>query len=527
MPVKVRCQSCEKVFNAPDAARGKTMKCPGCEGKVKVPAGDGAKSGGASKPAAKKPAAKVDEHHDEHEHFLKNMDLDSVADDGANICPKCGQEIYDEETTECPACGLNFETGQTKEKQKGIDPKGFFRVVWKDSWKFLKDNRPFAIRTSIYTVVFSLLHLCCLFMVSWCASFPPRVFWGGLTIFTFMVPAGWVWFLNGEIIKMAMEKREKMGRINFDMYTCVALGLKFIFWNIAMGVQTILPLVGAFLIKQENLVAGAALIGVGELVILLLIPQVMVHMTMPITRRGWMAHIQFQTLGKTFGACALWAVIAISSLLPVLAPLGILGGIKHGAVAEFAGTFVYNFKTNGILGADLAKLDAQKSNPKKGEELLVVDAADEKYKNKEYPWKGIILPAIGLVLTQGLFGFGAIFAMRANGLFGLYFKKHLKLESMAKEVKYVVKKKLEDETEEETAARKKKEMVTNAIGGVIFIIVMSGVGGYIWYTYIRKPDAGGVPPGGDPAGQVAPVDGAPPAAGMPAGMPAGAPAGMP
>ena len=52
MPVKVRCQSCEKVFAAPDAARGKLVKCPGCEGKVKVPAGDGAKSSAGAKAPA-------------------------------------------------------------------------------------------------------------------------------------------------------------------------------------------------------------------------------------------------------------------------------------------------------------------------------------------------------------------------------------------------------------------------------------------------------------------------------------------
>src|SRR5439155_26580653 len=31
MPVKVRCQSCDKVFAAPDAARGKAVKWPGCQ----------------------------------------------------------------------------------------------------------------------------------------------------------------------------------------------------------------------------------------------------------------------------------------------------------------------------------------------------------------------------------------------------------------------------------------------------------------------------------------------------------------
>ena len=63
MPVKVRCPTCEKVLNAPETARGKAIKCPGCETKVKVPAGDAA--GGdrgaipAGKRSTKKPAKKA------------------------------------------------------------------------------------------------------------------------------------------------------------------------------------------------------------------------------------------------------------------------------------------------------------------------------------------------------------------------------------------------------------------------------------------------------------------------------------
>jgi len=242
MPVKVRCQSCEKVFAAPDAARGKLVKCPGCEEKVKVPAGDGAKSGASGKPAGKKaPAAKAkkDEHHDDHEHALKNLDLDSAEDENTRVCPKCGQEIYDEEANDCPACGLNFETGLTKEKQKGIDPKLFFRVAFKDSKKFLMENQSLAVRTGVYTLVYSLLNFGCFFMVTWCVSAPPRMFWNLLQFVTSMVPYGWLWFLNGEIIKATMEKRENMPRINFDMFTCVALGIKYVLWRLVMGLQLI------------------------------------------------------------------------------------------------------------------------------------------------------------------------------------------------------------------------------------------------------------------------------------------------
>src|SRR5207245_2925023 len=82
MAVKVRCPTCEKVLNAPDAARGKAVKCPGCETRIKVPAGDspaGESGKSASrKSSAKAPARKADD--SESSAFLSRLDLDKVAD---------------------------------------------------------------------------------------------------------------------------------------------------------------------------------------------------------------------------------------------------------------------------------------------------------------------------------------------------------------------------------------------------------------------------------------------------------------
>jgi len=241
MPVKVRCQSCEKVFAAPDAARGKLVKCPGCEEKVKVPPGGTPKSGGPTKGAAKKPASKVQPEEHDHEHVLKNLDLDNIEDTETKVCPKCGQEIFEEDTIECPACGLNFETGLTKEKQRGIDPKLFYRVAFKDSWAFLTEYKSLALRTAMYSLVFGLLHFGCLFMITWCVNLPPRVFWILLAFVTGMVAPGWLWFLDTEIIKATMEKKEKMPRVNFDMFTCVALGIKYNLWRVAVRNDTLTP----------------------------------------------------------------------------------------------------------------------------------------------------------------------------------------------------------------------------------------------------------------------------------------------
>src|SRR5579872_3595136 len=108
MAVKVRCPTCEKVLSAPDTARGKAVKCPGCETKVKVPAGDStagdATRSAARKPSAKAPAKEVAE--PDSGEFLARLDLDEIADSSHGMCPKCGA-VIPEDATECPKCGVD------------------------------------------------------------------------------------------------------------------------------------------------------------------------------------------------------------------------------------------------------------------------------------------------------------------------------------------------------------------------------------------------------------------------------------
>ena len=37
MPIRVKCRSCSKEIRLKDSAAGKTLKCPDCGGKVRVP----------------------------------------------------------------------------------------------------------------------------------------------------------------------------------------------------------------------------------------------------------------------------------------------------------------------------------------------------------------------------------------------------------------------------------------------------------------------------------------------------------
>ena len=77
MPVKVRCRQCEKVFAAPDRARGKAVRCPGCREPVKVPAGK-----------TKEPGGKEAAGNDEGDSFFASLDLSQAEDKTARLCPK-------------------------------------------------------------------------------------------------------------------------------------------------------------------------------------------------------------------------------------------------------------------------------------------------------------------------------------------------------------------------------------------------------------------------------------------------------
>ncbi len=120
MPIKVQCK-CGKALAVPDAAAGKSVKCPGCQASVSVPAGNGAnaktpankpvppatpKKSVIAKPATAIPAAS----------FPAN-DLSDLFDQEGFVaktgptCPACHAPIKTGATL-CTDCGLNFQTGE-------------------------------------------------------------------------------------------------------------------------------------------------------------------------------------------------------------------------------------------------------------------------------------------------------------------------------------------------------------------------------------------------------------------------------
>jgi hypothetical protein len=134
MPIKVQC-SCGKAFAAKDELAGKTVKCPGCQKPLKIPAAAPEKvatKSTASKPAGAKPAPASpsggeDDYSlsaDEPAPRPKSDLFDEVglkaAPKGTMPCPGCTEPLPPDAVI-CVKCGYNMKLGR---KMKTLTTSG-------------------------------------------------------------------------------------------------------------------------------------------------------------------------------------------------------------------------------------------------------------------------------------------------------------------------------------------------------------------------------------------------------------------
>ena len=176
MPIKVRCE-CGAGISAPDAARGKVIKCRKCGEPVRVPKGKG--GGDGQKKRRKKAARPRPTAHDDD--FFSAIDLEGGEDDDVRICLKCAA-VVDEEDIECPNCGVDIETGvlsqkqKKKRKRKGPDIDLFPKVVWSGPKEFLIKNKTLAFRLIGAFSFFATIFCVSLFMAAdYCIPDVPNV----------------------------------------------------------------------------------------------------------------------------------------------------------------------------------------------------------------------------------------------------------------------------------------------------------------------------------------------------------------
>jgi hypothetical protein len=376
MPVKVRCPGCQKVLNAPDAARGKAVKCPDCEAKVRVPeAGEGAKTAVAGKPGGKGSAKGPSRAESEEENLLSALDLSKVEDTRFTVCPKCGREIPDD-ARECPKCGVDPTTGRLSKAAvkratlKGPDPAFYWKAAWADSWAFTLENMPIVLRTMMYTIGFGAAAGGCGFMVTWCEQMPPKVFWGAMGVVTSLVLPGWIWFLTEETVRATISRKANICDAKFDLFLNISLGIKMLLWVLAF-----------------------AWIPLGTL----MFPLAMVHFVMPVQRKAWLAPVMLPIFFRNFGPTLYYWVVAFVLNLPA--------NIVMLLTMFFAGAAVYAAALDHTL--------------------------------KSLSWVPWTILGVGSLVTMCLWAFAQIFVMRVNGLIGYFFRDDLDLITFAAEKKYV------------------------------------------------------------------------------------------
>ncbi|MDA1017117.1 MAG: RDD family protein [Planctomycetota bacterium] len=297
---KVRCGECGLRFDAPNEARGKSVKCPDCDSRVRVPR----VKKKAAAPKQKRPAsgdADGDESKAGDADAFLDINLARIDDDSVRICPKCTKEV-DDEDVECPYCGVNLETGSITAQQKkkfsrrGPDPDEFLANLWGDSFGFMGRQWKLALRTTLYFSVFITGWFFCAHMTFWSTRMPPKVFWTGVGFLFLLGPIGWLYHLNLEVIRACMSRKRDPDPddIKFDLFQCISMGIRFAMYPIVLFLPFFWTVIGI-------------------LVPIVCLPISLAHMTQKYTYRGWLGYFQIKIFMQNAAATMMWFLVFLSA----------------------------------------------------------------------------------------------------------------------------------------------------------------------------------------------------------------------
>jgi len=451
MPVKVRCRQCEKVFAAPDRARGKAVRCPECSEPVRVPSGKNRKT--------VQPGEAETESEDGS--FFSSLDLSQAEDETARLCPKCAKEVSTDDQT-CPYCHVNLQTGvvsarmQKRLRRKGPNPALFYKAAWADSWSFMLANQRLALQTWIVNVFIVLMQTGMVFAAFWIVitflpSAPNEIelramgndaakdepykvpflsellladgFWimTGLTAFLYMVVTGWIWTMAVQITRTTLARKTQAKRLSFQFVDSLANGFKMYFWSfifplpvmIFVGPVMLLLAGGAAVLSKGAPNAAALPIipvliigGLVNLIIVLAIPSALAHMAQNHTYKAW--------------SLPLMAIAAVRNIAPTLY-LGLIG-------------LVAIILPAAIFGGGFAIVQFGLKEPFGPPHLLAwtelagfKGVSEGATSSISFPWKATG-GYVGTVVVGTLAAaYAMIFWMRAVGLYAYYFQQRLGL----------------------------------------------------------------------------------------------------
>lgn len=426
MPIKVRCKECDASFSVKDEAAGKRVRCKGCGAPVRVSAGKPKKKRRPTSDAA------------DTDDFLASFDIDKIEDQESKICPRCGYDV-DEEDTECANCGVDLSTGRLSEatrrkrKRKGPTVEEFYSKSWGDAYRFLGAHKGLAVKTAIYSAISSTLFFFSIFMMFWCHRTPPSAFWGFIAFVSIMSIPGWIWFIQTEVVRYALLKKDKLKRINFDFFLCSALGIKFIFWVFlfSLPAQAIFGSLGMYFIMNGSVPVGASLIAAGFIPTFLMFPLAIPHMTVADPSPGWMPHKLGKVFITLFKPAIFWCFVFVVTNLPAFGCVAAIGAVYGQSIDKFFSNVGYN---SAIARDDAAKEYAEENKIQDFEEGPLTGKTPV-----ELDPSVLIVPSILWLVACGFYAPAMIYNARVNGLLAVHSKPDLGLITKVEETKYVPK----------------------------------------------------------------------------------------
>lgn len=430
---KIRCSGCETTLNLPEKAQGKVVACPKCGKKLKVPAGEA---------EAVTPKARSAPKPEQSEGVVDfgSLDLDRLQNEagGGGICPFCAAEL-DPEDPVCRKCGMNVQKGQMDAREqrrrtlKGADPYLFYTHAWKESWQFLLENIPLALRTGGIWALFATINATCTYMsLVFCKNWPTKAFWGGLAIISALGIAGWfISLVMGIITTSIVKEKFRADRFYFDFFKTAAAGGRVIFWPLVV-IGPLLPVVLIFylwmLLTNPTLAVNPkfvlGLFAVTFALPVLVLPIALVHMT---TRHPYKAWIMWELLVlfvKNAGATLYFLLISVLAFIPAMGMAALMVYLTRSGNP---------FVSEVIVGAPLAEgaggaAGAEQWSPGLTGNIVlwlmkVADLGTDQSGVAYILMKGMLNIAAACIVVMPVAyvaAFPAVFVMRMAGLFGYY-----------------------------------------------------------------------------------------------------------
>ncbi|HEX4070183.1 MAG TPA: hypothetical protein VHX68_03410 [Planctomycetaceae bacterium] len=435
-----------------------------------------------------KPAKKVAAPPPSSSMMLANLDLDRIEDTETRICPKCGVEVTPEDV-ECPECHVNLQTGILSDQKKielsrkGPNPKLYYKEFVRDGFDFWKREKRLSFRLAAFWTLFCLIFAACGFMSMWCIKPLLRDFWMFLGTISLLIPPGLTWNLHTTIIDATMRKKKTLGKYTHDKFLGAALGLKLIFWFLDIAAPVHIAAVVFLVLGVRGMPLGFIVAGALEVAAVLfaslLFPVAMTHMSMPITRRGWMLNKLSKPFFRTFPAVMYWCFFLYLTLLPVIACV-VVGGY-------FAARGIPELLDHAAVNTQIFLAKAEIENIPKGKDVPheLQDAA--KATVMPMNWTPYFVASGMLVAAGALFGTIAVFSMRTNGQYGRYFMDRLDLETMVDEIVYVPKARNLEEFEAKASALSWKPILTGV--GLMYAVAIL-LGGSIGLSFLTGAPEG-------------------------------------